>query len=77
MSPASMEAAQSEAKETEALGIVEPAGDVFGIEHHRRRGDRPGERPAPGLVGTGDRPQPFAAGRVLQREIWPDRKVEE
>ena len=38
------------------LGIVEPLGDALRVEDHRRRHDRPGQRPAAGLVEPGDRP---------------------
>ena len=38
------------------LGIVEPLGDALGVEDHRGRHDRPGQRPAAGLVEPGHRP---------------------
>ena len=51
------------------LRIGEPLRHARQVEHHRRRHDRPGERPAPDLVDAGD----GAAPAAQQLALVPDR----
>ncbi len=53
----------------EAFGIVEPFGNVGGIEDHRRRDHRPGQRTATGLVHACHRPQAFGHRLRLEGEV--------
>ena len=47
------------------LGIVEALRNALGIEHHGGGHHRPGQRPAPGLVAAGDRPDAALHQRAL------------
>ena len=48
-----------------------PFGTLLEVEHHRRRHDRPGERPAPDLVDAGD----GAAAAAQQMALVPDGEL--
>ena len=56
----------------ELLGVVQAARDALGIEHHRRRHHRTGERPPARLVAAGDRPDAL----VERAPLAPETRAE-
>src|SRR5437016_8156281 len=56
----------------ELLGIIEAAGNPLGIENDRGGDHRTGQRPAPGLVATRNRPGAALQGDAFAPEARTD-----
>ena len=61
----------------ELLGIVQAARDSLGIEHHRGRHHRSGERPPARLVAAGDRPDALVERAALAPEARAQHQLSE
>jgi hypothetical protein len=61
------------------LRIVEPLAQAFRkaaeVENHGGRDDRPGQRPAPGLIDTANQPCATAFDLKIRHRLSPDRLV--